>query len=418
MVSRIALRLVAHLLAVLVLVSCLGSPAFAQVTDWSTLRVALYPAVPERRALFAVLEREFERLYPGINVELVETYDEGGKTYSLADTYYDGGLTKVKADVYEVDTILLSDMLKRLQPITLPYTDFASSAIKAVSRDNVVYAVPHWMCGNFLYFNKTDSDLVEVVGKATNWSSLVAGLKAKQKRLMIDLYGRSTLGEWYLTAYSDLVGLEQAQKDVLASKIPDQRVVDVLSDMVSVCDAGFCRDSGLHRRAGYYARAFVRKQADVYVGYSESIYYGLRDAIDNCLPGQRCLNEDTIGIRALPAFFEPRKGSGIGWVDGLAIDVDVTGVKLAIAREFIKFAVSKAGYELALVPEGEGGANATDTSRYLLPAREGLTIDKAPLYPSFLAAHGGRGTGTEPKLNDALRALGGELNSRIKLNPL
>ncbi|XIA62055.1 hypothetical protein ACFIOY_20425 [Bradyrhizobium sp. TZ2] len=49
----------------------------------------------------------------------------------------------------------------------------------------------------------------------------------------------------------------------------------------------------------------------------------LKDAIENCLPAQKCLNEDTSGIRALLAFFEPRKGSGIGWIDGLAIHTDV-----------------------------------------------------------------------------------------------
>ncbi len=41
--------------------------------EWLTLRVAFYPAVPQRRALFAQLEQQFERMYPGVNVELVET---------------------------------------------------------------------------------------------------------------------------------------------------------------------------------------------------------------------------------------------------------------------------------------------------------------------------------------------------------
>src|SRR5262245_12688082 len=65
--------------------------------EWLTLRVALYPAVPQRRALFAQLEHQFERMYPGVNVELVETYEEAGQTKSLADNYYSGGLAKIQA---------------------------------------------------------------------------------------------------------------------------------------------------------------------------------------------------------------------------------------------------------------------------------------------------------------------------------
>jgi len=417
MFSGITARTLAGVVTIFLLLCGLAPAPRAQGADWSTLRVAFYPAVPERRALFYLLEREFERLYPGLNVELVETYEEAGKTYSLADTYYEGGIAKVKADIYEVDTILLSDLVGRLQSVSLPFDDFAPAAVEAVRRNNETYAVPHWLCGNFLYYSKRDADVVAAVEKAETWPELVADLVAKRKRLMVDLSGRSTLGEWYLTAYADLVGLGQAQKDVRSSKSPDSRVVAALSDLVSACEPGFCRDSNLHRRSGYYARAFVRGQADVYVGYSESIHYGLRDALENCLMGQRCLREDEIGIRPLPAFFTPRKGGGVGWVDGLAIDAQLKGIKLAIAREFIKFVVSEPGYRLVLVPEGEGGVQASDISRYLLPARQGVVIDKAPLYPMFVAAHGGRGTGMEVGLNDALRAVGSELNRLVKANP-
>ncbi len=124
---RFVARICALILRVLILLFCVGWPSFAQDAAWSTLRVAFYPVVPERQALFAMLEREFERLYPGVNVELVETYEEGGKTYSLADTYYNGGLAKAKADIYEVDTILLSDMLKNQIPILSPYRSARSA---------------------------------------------------------------------------------------------------------------------------------------------------------------------------------------------------------------------------------------------------------------------------------------------------
>jgi thiamine pyridinylase len=146
------------------------------------------------------------------------------------------------------------------------------------------------------------------------------------------------------------------------------------------------------------------------VGYSETIYYGLQDAIDNCLGS--CLTKDSIGVRSLPAFFEPRKGNGVGWVDGLGIDAGVHGLKKALAVEFIRFIVSDEGYKLVLEPEGDG-----DAPRYLLPTREKLNIANAPLYPAFLAAHQGRGTGTHSGINDALRLLAPNLNSALPTHP-
>jgi thiamine pyridinylase len=152
------------------------------------------------------------------------------------------------------------------------------------------------------------------------------------------------------------------------------------------------------------------EEAQVYVGYSETIHYGLQDANENCLG--RCLTKDTIGVRRLPAFFEPRKDNGVGWVDGLGIDKSVHGLKKALAQEFIRFVVSDAGYRLVLEPEGDG-----DAPRYLLPAREKLNIANAPLYPAFLAAHQGRGTATDRGVNDALRLLAPNLDSALPAHP-
>lgn len=414
MIRRVFLRALAIVAVAVSLCTDASSVVGQGGAEWLTLRVAFYPAVPQRRALFAQLEQHFERMYPGVNVELVETYEENGQTKSLAETYYSGGLAKIQADIYEIDTILLTDLIEsdRLQPVELPSNDFFTSAVEAVKRGGQIFAVPHWMCGNFLFYDKSDPDVVAVVEQATNWSALVSGLKASNKKLFVDLYGRSTLGEWYLTAYSDIVGLARAQIDVKASTQPDQRAVKALSELVSVCANGFCRSSDLHNRTGYYARAFVRKEAQVYVGYSETVHYGLQDSIDNCRG--RCLTSTTIGIRSLPAFFEPRKGNGVGWVDGLGIARSVHGLKKALAEEFIRFVVSDQGYKLVLEPEGDG---STDAPRYLLPAREKLTILNAPLYPAFLAAHQARGTGTEAGLNEALRLMAPNLNSALPTNP-
>src|SRR3954452_20799887 len=88
-----------------------------------TLRVALYPYVPDKYAVFTLLAREFQRRNNGITLELVEVPPN--------QEYYDGGLAAVDADVFEIDSILLSDMLGKLAPLTVPLSDFFPESVEA-----------------------------------------------------------------------------------------------------------------------------------------------------------------------------------------------------------------------------------------------------------------------------------------------
>jgi thiamine pyridinylase len=148
----------------------------------------------------------------------------------------------------------------------------------------------------------------------------------------------------------------------------------------------------------------------VYIGYSETIHYGLQDGIDSCSPQSDCLSENEIAVRRLPALEANSAGEGVGWVDGLAIAAGLSGRKRDIALKFIEYATSAAAYQAILRPaDGEA-------PRYLLPARTGLALDKAPLYPEFFAAHKGRKTGTEKGLNAQLRAIGKNLNCALPID--
>src|SRR5215510_11465569 len=95
------------------------APLLAQ-GDSATLRVAMYPFVPQFRDLFHTLESELERAHPGVNVELVDEYmDSKGELHFISDDYYRGALEQTDADIYEIDTVLLTDMASKLQPVTL-----------------------------------------------------------------------------------------------------------------------------------------------------------------------------------------------------------------------------------------------------------------------------------------------------------
>jgi thiamine pyridinylase len=373
---------------------CPADAATQQTVQPMTLRVALYPFVPDRLALFQKIEAIFECENPGVNVVLISSPN-------ATDNYYDDddakkkGIQFVDADVYEIDTVLLSDFvnLGKIAPIELPFDDLAPETVKAVTRNSNVYGVPHWLCGNFLFYRKSDA----AIANAVTWKELVGTLGKRRATLLVDLKGRSTLGEWYLTALSANVGLEAAQTQIVSKAPVETSAISYLQQILSACAVGFCRSQTLHDNTGFYARAFVRGQAAVYIGYSETIYYGLREVADNCLPTSGCMSEDEIAVRALPRFDAEKAETGVGWVDALAIDATLSGPKKDLALKFIRRVVSDDSYAAMLAPEWPYA------SRYLLPARTSVQIPNAPLYSELLKAHAGRGTGTAPRLNQALR---------------
>jgi len=388
-------------MAILITIGCLVSiPTFSNGNEITTLRVLLYPFVPNRLALFQTIEASFERDNPGVNLELVDDRD-------LLSTYYTGGLLKASADVYEVDTIMLADLANssKIVPLDLPSVDFYKEAIKAVTRNNSIYAVPHWVCGNFLFFKKGDKEIED----AESWTELLRIIKNRNQSLFIDLKGKSTLGEWYLTVLSEIDGLEAAQKSILESDAPRPSVVSLLTTVLDVCPDGFCRNRDLHDRTGYYARAFISGKSIAYIGYSESISYGIQYSLDNCTSTSGCLSINDIAVKRLPYFVENPKNKGIGWVDGLAIDSKLNGHKKELAIKLINYLVSEEAYTSILKPEW------MQAPPYLMPARVSLNIKGAPLYHSFYNAFYGRETGTMVGLNDRLIRIGTNLNCALPI---
>ncbi|MDE1464143.1 extracellular solute-binding protein [Spartinivicinus poritis] len=377
------------------------SLAYASDSTTTKLRVALYPYVPNRLALFQKIEAIFESRNPNINLELVDN-----STW-LWD-YYSGGLQATKADVYEVDTILLSDLIEagKIAEVKLPSAPFTKEAIEAVTRNGKVYGVPHWLCGNFLFYKKDDKE----VKNASTWSELNNVLNSRNESILVDFKGQSTLGEWYLTALSATYGLGKSQQIIMDANKLDQQGVDKLKQILKSCPPGYCRNDDLHDRAGYYSRAFMSGKASAYVGYSESIHYGIQYYMNNCTSTSGCLSVDNIAVRSLPSFSGSTAIEGVGWVDALTIDASIPPHKKAIAKKFIAFMISDTAYKTVLEPEwGEA-------PKYLIPAKKGVQLDKTPLYSAFYSAHSSRKTGTLPGLNNKLRQLGKKLDCALPID--
>lgn len=391
----------------LVILLAVFQPSAAVPPPPEILRVALYPYVPGAHDLFFKLEAAFEASHPGVNVELVESYrdPQSGELTSLSESYYDGGLLKVEADIYEIDNVLLYEMKEagKIVPIGLPRKDFFPEARAAVQIDGATWAVPHWICGNFLFYEKGDSEIEQ----AGTWQELTKAFE-KSAGLLLDFKGTSTLGEWYLIGLAGMDGNAAAVLKKLEGGPLEGQAVNALHALLQRCPAGYCRSRDLHERVGYYARVFARGKARAYIGYSESLYNALQEIAANCTAADGCRTPDQIAVRALPTVTP--QGKQVGWTDGLAIAANLTEKKKALAIEFIEFATSWKAYQLVLNPDGYS------PPKYLLPALVPLTpkpeLDPS-LYPAFYKAFGSRIIPTAKGLNKSLRDRGGQLDCAL-----
>lgn len=279
-VNMIRRRILPALIAVVLNVVLTGAllPYSAPAQAQEVLSVALYPYVPEAPDLFAKLEAAFEAMHPEVNVALVERYadPDSHQPRLLVDDYYDGGLLQVEADIYEIDTVLLADMVQagKITPIDLPPRDFLPEARAAIQIDGETWGVPHWICGNFLFYKRGDA----AIARAHTWQELVTALQTGGS-VLADFTGVATLAEWYLLSLAavdeDLTSVVQR----LRSPELFPPAVAALRSLLQVCPADACRSQELHHQPGAYARLVARGKARAYIGYAETLHYGLQEIL-------------------------------------------------------------------------------------------------------------------------------------------
>jgi thiamine pyridinylase len=391
------------------------------------LRVALYPYVPERAEMYWKVEQEFEDANPAIDVRFVD----------LSAYYYSGQLeetlTKSNADVVEVDTVLLRDLVDKklveeLPGTMLPPDTFLDVATNAAKLDGKVYGVPHWVCGNFLFFRKDDPEASRFrkLTSLDGLERLVARPHSQEQSVLSDLRGSSTLGEKYLDALLDRYKTPDEALKHLNPDALDQSAVDALNRLFALSPGGLCDSEKHHEFGQFYARQFAERRCRAMVGYSERLHF----TVDHYLNGIR---EDQPGvgkivfewsdatsthaavgaddIDAVPATLSDSGTTMLSWVDVLSVRNGVSDQVRKDAHDFIRFFNSSDRTTTFLIPE-YGHA-----PRYLLPAHRAIygnakLLKAAPLYSRF---HEIMGTGiavTAPDLNGRLRKIGKTLESQ------
>lgn len=373
-------------------------------SDRHKLTVALYPLIPAFTEYRYQVMTGFAATPAGQSVDL--------DLPDLSDGYYDPGsphfIESAQADVYEVDSIFLRDFAPaRVQSLPKELTpapqEFLPNAQRVANIEGTWYGVPHWVCGNLLFFESQDSQLAHVhtLGELT---TVIAPNHPVGKGLLVDLKGKSTLGEFYLMALMDKY---QDAGVALAHLSPfDPSIEADLKAVGAVCDVGFCRSSAYHNAEGFYPAQFARHRGRAMIGYSESLYYLLRESRNACVE-KECYTDGDLAVTNVP--LDDKGVSPMSWVDLFVISKRCAGQCLHDAIAFIRYVNSQS----ALLQHLTG-----DPPRYLLPARASMytqasLLQKAPLYAKILPLVQDSATPTGAKLGPTLREYGARLDGDI-----
>ena len=374
------------------------------------LKVVLYPFVPAKDAYFRQIETDFEKKNPQIDLQIID----------LSDNYYNEdeplAVTNTAADVIELDSAFIEDFIseKKIRVLSKKFSrptgTYLEAAEKVITRDGKVYGVPHWVCTNFLFSTLLDpinvntlKDLIQEIG-----------INHKSDRgLLIDLKGRSTLGEWYLDALLDRYKNFENSAAFIDDKAMDISTTAALTTIRSLCDSDLCRNDRYHEANGFYPVQFGRHRGRALAGYSERLYYIGTEDISNCRENE-CVTLAEIKIDSLP--LSDAGSQPFVWVDSFVIGSSCNGRCGEAAEIFLRFMSDANNVRKTLTP-GYGEA-----PRYLLPALQSLYAKTDPLnlvaplyqnlYPLIINAIPIR----SPGLNRKLRAVGRSLDKTILPN--
>lgn len=337
----------------------MAAPAIPVVVSPTTLRVALFPYIPDAggdryRRLTSWIETTFEGRNPGVDLQLRPLDPVGDDFYNI-DTTLAGWLGNGPGayDVVEVDASLLGDLVGRgwVQPwASGDSLTWHPAARIAVHRDSLLYGVPHWLCSYFVFTRDN------AVHRAASVTNLVQALRASAPTRPAVLVGNFK-GSWetpgyYLDAYGEANGWAAVPRAL--TPVLDSTVVNPLLRLFHQCigPRNPCL-FGAYEADSIAPRIFARDSAVALVGYSERLHF-----VQSFLPPAG----PPVMVSAAPL--------GAGNTPVLFVDLMVKNTRCleacsAAADAFAAF-LNDPYIVAQIVLSGDAGIGATP--RYLLPA--------------------------------------------------
>lgn len=264
---------------------------------------------------------------------------------------------------------------------------------------------------NFIFYKKTDGAFAGVRRLSDLEKRLGGSNHPPGRGLVVDLKGKSTLGEFYLESAFDHYGNWQEAQDHLRSM--DPILEHDIVRLIDLCDPGLCRNGDYHNDdPGIYARLFADRKARVLLGYSEGLHTALVES-SQCEPNTDCLMDSDLEVIGFPS--DDNGGHQMSWVDSYVLDRGCDQQRTADAAEFVKYVESDQVYKTILLHSGVAPA-------YLLPAKAGLYRDQevirlAHLYPRLKRLIEDAEVPSDVGLNGELKAQGAQLDRELSCNP-
>ncbi|WP_197258653.1 thiamine pyridinylase [Paenibacillus dendritiformis] len=338
--------LMVMLALLLIVVSPAGAgAAHSDASSDITLKVAIYPYVPDPARFQAAVLDQWQRQEPGVKLEFTD-WD----SYS-ADPPDD-------LDVFVLDSIFLSHFVDAgyLLPFGSQDIDQAEDvipfALQGAKRDGKVYGLPQILCTNLLFYRKGDLN----IGQVDNIYELYKKIGASpyeqippppNKGLLINMAGGTTKASMYLEALIDVTG-QYTEYDLLPPLDPlNDKVIRGLRLLINM--AGEKPSQYVPEDGDAYVRAswFAQGSGRAFIGYSESMM--------------------RMGDYAEQVRFKPVSSSAGQDIPLFYSDVVSVNSKTAhpeLAKKLANVMASADTVEQALRPQADG-----QYPQYLLPAR-------------------------------------------------
>jgi thiamine pyridinylase len=343
----------------------------ATVSERFTLRVALYPYVPDAgqdkyAGLLGAIEAGFEARHPDIDLRL--------RPLDQADDFY--GVEQLTAwltqdpskdivgeegyHVVEIDGLLLASLVEAgaVSPWEGATWDTAAwhpAGLEGSRAQERLYGIPHLLCGHFVFsYDPAVTDAQDAAG-------LVAALVANPSPAP-NLTG-NFLGSWNLPAlYLDGL-LDTYTPAEMASAFgapPDAAVAGSMAQVVAQCvelsGKNPCIDGTFDDDYEDAALRFAQGRADATFGYSERLYALLRNGAD----------AEAIEMTSFPLGEGKRPAV---FIDTLVKRADCVGACEDAASRFAAYLIEPAVVaDLLLAKDAGAGA----IPRYLIPAQDAV----------------------------------------------
>lgn len=334
-----------------------------------SLRVSLFPWIPEKEAFATWIEREFEKDNPDIDLVVRPMANANADGQDLSYDYE----TTIKAlkdppngdsqDLVEIDTVILGTLVKAkaIVPATINPSDYFEFANQAVTIGDTVYGVPHWSCG---YFIITTDGSVAQAGTAAELKVALAGLGTPAPDL-----GGDVIGSWgsvasYLDAYVDSYPTGDLGAALRAATLD----IGVASSLKSIGEA--CTSSGTgycDRDDDDLVKLFGTGGLDALIGYSERLNILFSDPNNRKRPNTIKITPAPLGAGKRAFFF----------TDALVRSVNCISARCRDAADKFSRFYSSASVMTASMMSADNGPGAVP--RYLLPASRGAMQDAAVL---------------------------------------